>query len=44
MEDGEQSMAALLCALKIALEDGRLDLAPPDKPAPRLGGFVYPVV
>ncbi|WP_421999222.1 hypothetical protein [Roseovarius mucosus] len=44
MEDGEQSMAALLSALQVALENGRLDLAPPDKPAPRLGGFVYPVV
>jgi hypothetical protein len=37
-------MAALLNAFDEALENGWLDLEPPDKPAPRLGGFVYPVV
>lgn len=44
LAEGDTGMATLLGALKEALERGRLDLEPPEKPAPRLGGFVYPVV
>lgn len=44
LAEGDPGMAALLNAFDEALENGRLDLEPPEKPAPRLGGFVYPVV
>lgn len=43
-KDGDPGMAALLVDLKRALDSGKLDLVQRSKPAPRLGGFVYPVV
>lgn len=43
-DEGNATMAKMLSALDEALLDGSLDLADPPTPAPRLTGFVYPVV